>query len=130
MCLLVRLVIWHEISTNATKKLLYQWRIGVLRYYFIDWDAQTNKKRTALVHIISQPIAENEADGYLLNDFKSNSSSWSFGMTAEVLLFEATLLYLTCTNFKVVETPQLKVQTHCISALQFFSCDILYICFL
>lgn len=114
LSLLIGLVIWSDVGTHATKELIDQWRIGILRKYFSELNENVYENRTALVHLIAKRITsarDQLTDEYLLNTFKNNYLSWPFGVavTAEVFLFMATVLYLTRKDFKVVEPRQFPV---------------------
>ncbi|VDL36212.1 unnamed protein product [Hymenolepis diminuta] len=114
LSLLIGLVIWSDVGTHATKELIDQWRIGILRKYFGQLNKNVYENRTALVHVIANRITsarDQLTDEYLLNTFKNNYLSWPFGVavTAEVFLFMATVLYLTRKDFKVVEPRQFPV---------------------
>ncbi|VDN97607.1 unnamed protein product [Rodentolepis nana] len=114
LSLLTGLVIWGDVATHATRELIDQWRVGLLRKYFSNMNKNFYANHTALVHVIAKRIAsarDQLTDDYLLTTFKNNYLSWPFGVavTAEVFLFMATVLYLTRKDFKVVEPSQFPV---------------------
>ncbi|VUZ43872.1 unnamed protein product, partial [Hymenolepis diminuta] len=53
LSLLIGLVIWSDVGTHATKELIDQWRIGILRKYFGQLNKNVYENRTALVHVIA-----------------------------------------------------------------------------
>ena len=114
LSMLIALVIWGDMATHTSTDMIEQRRTGLLRNYFRRLNANIYENRTALVHVITEHIASARShltDASLMEAFQSLYLSWPFGIavTAEILLFSATVLYLTRKDFKEVAPQQFPV---------------------
>ncbi|VDD74547.1 unnamed protein product [Mesocestoides corti] len=113
MSMLIALVIWGDMAIHMSSDVIEQRRKGILRNYFRRLKANIYENRTALAHVIVEHIEAPRGhltDTSLKEAFQHLYYSWPFGVAimAEILLFMATVLYLTRKDFKVA-TQQFSV---------------------